>query len=336
MLYTYLKPESEDTIYEQTILNEMHISKNDLKNPEVLKKVLEQSKKEKNLYSSFTMCVFLLGLLSDVVLGIVTGSILLSIGMFIPILVGSAMLAYELMIKCPNFEDKNINKLVSKTEKLKKNAERLKDEKAKSEIIATCDKILNSVAKYRKSESHKKAMKQLEADKKFIKRLIDTANGEDVLFIDGYPEEVYKAYLVADKLGIAKPNDLDKAMKKYCTSHPDDDDGYDNLIELSIGYKNAKEAIEDDAYLKKHIEEMDKAIPGYKDNAKMFIFYAIDDTVVFYNFKNGKFYWGDYDPSITSNSSLYEIVKKYANNTTVSKEELERYKGVYDSLTANK
>lgn len=334
MLYTYLKPESEDTIYEQTILNEMHISKNDLKNPDVLKKVLEQSKKEKNLYSSFTMCVFLLGLLSDVVLGIVTGSILLSIGMFLPILVGSAMLAYELMIKCPNFEDKNINKLVSKTEKLKKNAERLKDEKAKSEIIATCDKILNSVAKYRKSESHKKAMKQLEADKKFIKRLIDTANGKDVLFIDGYPEEVYKAYLVADKLGIAKPNDLDKAMKKYCASHLDESDYKEGILELVTGAKTFNDACKEAPEY--YINDMDKAIPGFKENDRMFVFYAIDDTIVFYNFKNGKFYWGDYVPNMASNSSLYEIVKKESNNITVSKEELERYKGVYDSLTVNK
>lgn len=335
MLYTYLKPESEDTIYEQTILNEMHISKNDLKNPDVLKKVLEQSKKEENLYNSFAITVGLLGLLGDVILGVVTGSIIVPIIAFMPIMIGAASVSLGLLVRCPNFEEKNLNKLVSKTEKLKKNTERLKDEKTKSEIIRNCDKILDSVAKYRKSESHKKAIKQLEADKKFIKRLIDTANGEDVLFIDGYADPVYKQYVVADKLGISSPANLDKCIKKYCNSHPNDD-GYDSIMELFIGYKSAKEAIENDSSMERFINELDKEIPGFKDNKNMYVFYAIDDVIAFYNFKDGKFYWGDYDPSIISNPSLYEIAKKWAKNTSISKEDLDRYKGVYDSLTANK
>lgn len=143
-----------DAIYEQTILNEIHISKKDLKDPKVLEKVLEKTKKDVETHNNIVMSLsFAIGIAGDIVLGVVTGSILVPIITFVPFIIGVLVAAMKFLKTEEAEKEKNIQKLIDKVEKLKKETEKLEDSEEKKKILSTCDEILDSIKKYNKSES---------------------------------------------------------------------------------------------------------------------------------------------------------------------------------------
>lgn len=319
---------------EQEILQEMHISKADLKDPKILNKVLEKSKKESNNATALAVSVpFLLGIAADVVAGIVAGSILTSIGLFIPFIFGAAILAMKLLEMIPNYEDKNIKKLVTKTEELKKNTMKMKESKEKKEILDRCDKILKSVEKHKIDKADKASKKQYEKDKKLVSYIIKLSKSEVPPFLG----EVYDTYFLADKLGIAKPADLDKAIVNYCIKNKNEDTGYDNtLAKLFFGEFDIDKIKQE--HPREDIDKLEKVVPGFKEHSKVYVFYAIDDTVFFFNYKNKTFYYGDYGADyLDYNTSLYRLASSKKNSPSeFSKEELERYKSIYEELKNNK
>lgn len=324
-----------DAIYEQTILNEIHISKKDLKDPKVLDKILEKTKKDVETHNNIVMSLsFAIGIAGDIALGVATGSILVPIITFIPF-IGGVLVAATKFLKTEEAEkEKNIQKLVDKVEKLKKNAEKMEDSKEKKEIIDRCNQILNSVNKYHKNEADKKSKADHDSKVKEIKHLINVVNGKETINCE-YMPNAYNDYVIADKLGIANHSKLDKAMVDYCTKHKSD--GYsDGVMELFIGEDNIEKAKK---YLSdKELDEYEKEIPGFKENTRVYTLYAIDDTVCFFNPKNKHFYFGDYGPKwLDHDSSLYRLSEKLGKSgSELTKEDIESYKQIYEEIKNKK
>lgn len=142
----------QDAIYEQTVLNEMHISKKDLSDPKILDKVLKKTEKEVERHNNAVSAIsLLLGVAADVALGLATGSLLASFVMFIPFLGGACALTMKFIKSYPDQEEKNLNKLVEKAKKLKANLEKNKDPK-KEDLIKKCDDIIKAIENYKKNK----------------------------------------------------------------------------------------------------------------------------------------------------------------------------------------
>ena len=324
----------QEAIYEQTVLNEMHISKEDLKDPKILEKVLEKSKKEaENKATAATVIPMLLGIAADVVLGIATGSILLSIVLFVPFIIGALVLAMNYIIDAmgsgAEIKDKNIEKLVKKTQDLKNKTLKLKDSKEKTEILDRCDKILESVKKHKSDEVNKKEKERIDNIKFRIKTIIQMSKGEKVP--DDNPAEVYMDYVIADKLGIATPQQMEKAYIKCLMSSK----SKEHILDIFFG---GPEDIEKFTY-EHEVDALDKKIKGTKQNAEICIIYAIDDTIFFYNPTDKKFAYGDYDPdTLTIDTSLYNLSKKMYSRSykkadnPLDKKEIEEYKRIYEEM----
>ena len=329
----------QETIYEQTVLNEMHISKKDLSDPDILKKVLEKSEKESNNATMAAMSIpLVLGIAADIVLCIVMGSIGLSIALFLPFIGGACILAVKVIEKIPDFKEQNLKKLKDKAENLKKNALKLKDGKEKEKILADCDKVLKSIEKYHVKEANKKAKEKSTKDRNFIIRLMKVAAGEYEIATE-YMTDTYRDYYVADKIGLMKPAELDKVVVNYCKTHKNEKGEYGNLIDLFCGsydVEGAKKAVGE-----KEFDKLQKVIPGFgTDGEDVYIFYAIDDTIVFYNRKNSKFYYGDYGADwLKYDSSLYKLAEKCGGRdgmSEITKEDIENYKSIYEELKQKK
>jgi len=323
----YIENNNQNALLEQ-YLTEMHISKNDLKNPNILKKVLEKSEKEQNIANSLSVtCPFLLGIAADVVSGIIAGSILTSIALFIPFIIGSLVLSAKIIEKIPVYEQKNVGKLVKKAESLKAKTMRMKDCKEKQEILRNCDNVLNAVDKYKKHKIDEAKKKEYENAKKFLADVIKITKGDESASLPENPQEFYDVYELADKLGIMSPGKLDKVVEKICTDSIKYEDR--GIMELFCGTDSIHDKL---APSKKDLEALEKKIPGFKNNIKVCIMYAIDDTVFFFNPKNKTFVYGDYFPdTLEVNTSLYQLAKKYQEDE-FSKEQIEMYKSIYEEI----
>ena len=137
----------QDAIYEQTNLNEMHISKKDLEDPKILEKVLKETEKdfEKNGCKFLTL-TSLLSIASSILLGIGTGSIIIGVVAFLPCFAMIADIVGKYMpITQSKITHDNLKKLISKIENVLKKAQKLKDTEEKKKIISKYEKLLKDV-----------------------------------------------------------------------------------------------------------------------------------------------------------------------------------------------
>jgi len=312
--------------YEQTILMEMNISKNDLKDPKILDKVLDRARKEENIATSVSItCPMLLSISADIIAGIISGSIITSLALFIPFIIGGLALAVKILDSLPNYEKKNVSKLVKKAEDLKKKTMRLKDSKEKQEIIKNCDNVLKAVKQYEQKKIDEALKIEHERKRGILNIVIKIAKGQPAQLPE-LPRDFFEYYEVADKLGIMSPGKMDKAIANICANDLDDR-GILNLVYgvSSIYDKNGPD--------RKEVEDFEKVVPGFKDNIKVCYLYAIDDTVFFYNPKNKTFVYGDYFPdTLDVSSSLYQLAKEDNDEGPLSKEDLEEYKSIYEEI----
>ncbi len=332
--------ERNNYLFESTILTEMHISKKDLEDPEILKKVLEKSKKEANdKGNAILIASGLISTACDIVVGIVTGSIVLSLVLFIPFIIGGLILAFKVLMNIKDPEDKNVSKLVSKVKELKSKTEKLKDSPEKDKIIKRCDKILDSVDKhYNKIKSDRKRSENNRI-KNHIDTLVKYSKGE-LPVAGGDIDFIYREYILANKLGIATPDKIDTGCVKCCKdiiNNQTKEDKNEYALEYFYGYDNFENALNDKQNESNELQSLAKLIPGFKECDPVFALYAIDDTIIFFNSKDNKFYFcSDYDSkSLLSDSSLYKlclkVYKKYSwdDSDIVSEEEIEKFKAVY-------
>lgn len=139
-----------EVLEEQEILHELHISKSDLKDPKILQKVLDKTEKEVKAHNATVDTVsYVLAIAADILVGIVTGSIVAPLVLFAPFIIGATLIGIDFVKDNRNETNKNLDKLVKKAEEVKKNAMKLKDSKHKQEIISNCDKVLKAVNDYK-------------------------------------------------------------------------------------------------------------------------------------------------------------------------------------------
>lgn len=327
----------QETLYEITMLNEMHISKNDLKDPNILKKVLEKSKEEaKNSKNAISVAAMVLGLAADIATGLITGSIFLSLGAFFPFIIGACMIGLAVIQKLPDFEKKNVNKLEEKTKKLKEKVSKLKDSSEKKKIIETCDKILKSIEDYKKKKIDDAKKEEYEKNKNYVKYIIDSIEGKARPHSN--LSDIYEIYVVADKMGVVNSQVLDKGYTKYCLSHLDKE----GIMVHITNHNNYKDAIELSHFSEEDLKQYEKLIPGFKENAPFFNIGSHDEGLFFFNQKNNSYYYGAYGffDQWDIDKSLFNIVQRYSKanriKVDVSKEEINMYKEIYESLKGNK
>lgn len=172
-----------------------------------------------------------------------------------------------------------------------------------------------------------------EHEKSWINDIIAASKGEKFLGED--PRDVYEAYYIADKIGLATPTELDKAQTQFCSKNIDDpkDEG---ILEYFYGERNWKDVLSKAHFNSEEAEELAKMIPGLKENIHVCTLYVIDDTIVFFNPKNKNFYFCyDYCPEACYyDSSLYTVATKLGGKDSFNftAKDIEFYKEIYESI----
>ena len=321
---------SSEFLVEQTILNEMHISKKDLYNPNILNKVLDRSKKEaSNTIKGTIYASFLLGLAADVLVGVITKSAFYAIGLFFPFIGGACSFAYKVVMNMPDYEKKNLGKLEAKAKKVKAKAEKLKDSPDKTKIIAACDKVLKAINDYNQKKIDAAKEKVYKEAKSIINRLIKAANGES--FPNDYLPDVYTDYKIADSIGLISTTELDKIYSEFCMNNPDEE----GVLELITNSDTYEDAVKHSGYSSEDLEELASNIAGFKENTKICDIGRYDDgeSFFFFNLKDKKFYYYSYN-DIDKESSLYALSAKFSSHSRkLSKDDIKMYKEVYEELT---
>ena len=150
----------EEYKYRVELLQEFHYSKQELQDPEILKKILEKTKSDTPDYQEKLATIsLLLSTLLSVVTGTLTKSFKLGIASFFPIMIGVLSATYGILNKIYYTDDKlnkNILEIKNKVTKLKEKANKLSDKNESKKIIDNCDKVLKSIDDYEKKEKKKK------------------------------------------------------------------------------------------------------------------------------------------------------------------------------------
>ena len=326
--------EYNEFLIEQTILNEMDIKNEDLKDPKILMKIIERSKKEaEDSKKSVFIASMILGIATNVVGGIAAGSIMVAVGTFLPFLAAAAATAIAVIHRLPDYEKKNISKLEAKAKKLKEKAEKMKDGPEKKQILSNCDKVLKAIEDYKHKKINKEKKAEYEENKKVVKYIADAIKGK--VKPHSHLDQLYEVYYIADKIGAGSSQDIDKGFAKYCSSHLDKSGVFTHIT----GKNNYKDAL-GNGFSEEDLKEYEKLIPGFKENAPFVDIGSHDEALFFFNQKNSSFYYGTYGffKYWDVNKSLYSIVNKYSKEYRVkfSKEEIETYKQIYDSVKSDK
>ena len=321
----------EDVLFEQQMLLEMHLSNSDLKDPKILEKVLEKSKKEaQNTKKSISIASFLVGVSSSIISAIVTGSVVVGLATFLPFIIGSCALVLVIISHLPDYEKKNVDKLEKKVKQLKEKTNKLKDSSEKKRILATCDKILKSIEEYKNKKINDANKAKYKEDKEFVNYIINALKGKSKPH--AYLDKLYEVYYIADKIGVATSKELDNGFTKYCSSHLDKS----GILTHITNYNNYEDAMNKANFSEKELKQFESLIPGFKENAPFVDLGSHDEGLFFYNQKNSSYYYGAYGffDKWDVNKSLYSIVSKYSKEYKVkfSEEEIENYKSIYESI----
>ena len=129
----------EEYKYRVELLQEFHYSKQELQDPEILKKILEKTKSDTPDYQEKLATIsLLLSTLLSVVTGTLTKSFKLGIASFFPIMIGVLSATYGILNKIYYTDDKlnkNILEIKNKVTKLKEKANKLSDKNDSKKII---------------------------------------------------------------------------------------------------------------------------------------------------------------------------------------------------------
>ena len=293
----------ESVIYEDSveeykerieILKEFHYSKEELQDPDILKKILQKTKQDNEKYKTvnekLVSISFLLSICIGIITGIIAGSFALSLAAFSGFFLSVFYLIDGILNKVYYSNenlDKNINEIQIKVEKLKKSAQKIKDKEESKKIIDNCDKILNSIDKYHKNKD-KKVEKKL--DNYINKPYFETDMGGEFTHILEYLRDVKKipASQVRDTL-INNYKSLD----------------YDNAWDLMYGRDSENDKKEYASLYKKYLSLAD-------NNQKVYVYTNNDDNFDFVSPVTKKLYTITTDDTIEVISG--DLYKRYILN----------------------
>ncbi len=283
------------------IIDEQYFSKKDLQDPETLKKLLARFDKEKAIKDKVDNISLIFSLVEGIALGILTKKISIGFISTVGIAVGKCLL----FIKTSNILSQNQS---NRIKKLREKAVKLRDKAAKEntpeakEIVNNCNKLIAEIDKYFKKIEKDEYKKKYNDYKHAYQFIIDIIHSKNCI-----EEPDKKLYIWCQILKIDFKL-FEQGMKNIANS---DDSNYGSLWDIWFGSDTLNE--EDDIETSKILS---KYIPEFKDNTKVPIYYAIDDTVFFYSRKANKFYYGDYW-FINTNAygPIEECIKVYFKST---------------------
>ena len=269
----------------ENILMEVHFTKKDLQDPETLKKLLEKAAREKKIKEVLDIIFEYLTIAEAWVVGsfikTATGSSVLgALGAFAS-WIGFLALTVKIIESLDNVmvmvHDNRIKKLREKCLKLIKACEKSSDPNAKR-VIENCKKTIKAIDDHYSKLEKDEYKKKIDKYKKLIRDFKDILDGKSYLadFLSN-PDEMKKfCFCYIFKIPVSK---LDAGQKKADCWYP--------------AYKAffGDNELEDDKIL---VDEIGKVFPEFKNNDKINVYYAIDDTIFFYSKAKNKFYYGGF------------------------------------------
>lgn len=285
------------------VLNEKTFSKKELQDPDMLNNLLDKFKKSKAVLDKIETASLILTIAEAIVVGVLTKSLGLGLLSLVAVTVVKliGMLRLEVLISKSN--EKKILQLKEQAIKLKEKSLKSDDSKAK-EIVSNCEKLIKKIDKYFGSKEKAIYDQKYKYTKEQYLDVINAWFGKGVSANYSY---------IAKKIKLSKQdvnkiffNNLDKYMK-------DSEKGYGSIWDLFFG-NDDRSKIDDKDF--EHYIQDNNDIPELKDNGKVCIIYAIDDTVLLYSPKAKKFFYGDYLSS-TAYTYLLDISSKYEGVETI-------------------
>ena len=306
---TQYKSMVQSAVYNENciIINEIFFSKKDLQDPKTLDKLLNRAKVEKDIKSRLDLMLFIGTFFESFFgarainkfikkhlgdsLGIITHilSWISIMGLtFKAVSTGNDFLAY--------IHENRIKKLKRQAEKLRDKFKESDDPKAK-EIVKNCQQVIDAIDKYYKAEEKKVYDAKLKEYKEIYHMLQSMINGGDSFD----PSELAEWFAMAKVLNIPFEK-IEKGAIKNIGEH-------DSLCMAYLGenYKDLDQR-KKDVYAK-----LAEAVPEFRtDSLKYKLYYAIDDTVLYYAPSIHKFIYGGWQPDDADvlYSKLFEIVEK--------------------------
>lgn len=304
---------------EYVIIGESFYSKKDLQDPKTLERMLNRAKTEKKIKNKIDLLLFAFTFIETHLGKKFLKSKNIDVGFINTVL---SWLAIALATGGATFKgnkflgyihENRIKKLKAKCEKLRDSMKDSDDPKAK-EIVNNCNKLLNEIDKYYKDEAKKVYDKKVKEYKEMYTQLQYIISGK-IEDID--PFDLTSIFAMAKILGIS----FDKIEKGAIKNIGENE----SLCMLYFG-ENYRDLDEKKKYLYSDLAEIVKEFKT--DSLKYKLYYAIDDTVLYYAPSIHKFIYGDYQPEDAKSlySNLFEIVEK----SKYFKEEYEKNLKLYE------
>lgn len=269
------------------VLNERVFSKKELQDPEMLKKMLNQLEKTKEIGTIIFLISSLLSVAEAIAIGVVTKNVLLGVGSFLPIITSKAVIALKLNDFISKDNLKKIKQLREQSEKLKEKCSQSNDDKSK-ETVRNCNELIKKIDKYLgKVESNEYKKKYNNC--KFVYNTVITGN------FTCRPSNDY-AYMIK-KLKLSKQDINNNAKKAGTKTHIWDLYGCSTKEAIE---KESGESVEDFA--------KNAGIPELKDNGIIYSFTYHADWLLLYSPKADAFFYG---------YNEYYRPKKYSNITDI-------------------
>ena len=284
---------------DQQILQETHFSKDDLQDPETIKKLEEKLKKKEPIFATLgalTGCLlFVLSAIGAAIAG--TGTVVLMIIGF-PAIIGICITVGMVIYNIPRSQfEKDYKKFKDKVQKLKdKSQEKMdqeKDSSKKSEykkIITNCDKVLKIIEKREKEIADKKFKEDVNELTNYYKGALNMFENPHMLSLDNqYYANI--EFTILSKIGCDYSLFLNNC-KKAKWSRAQVYISFDNLVDYLDSSEVTKESI--------HNNSKFNIVPEFKNNDKIAVCVECGDTdwidgYVTYSEKANKFFFISFD-----------------------------------------
>lgn len=241
-------------------LTEAYFSKEDLQNPNTLKKILNK----KHTFISIGKCM---AIIIGIILMIVSIPTLVG-----PLCIGIVMVnAIETLQAYPKkYEDKTISKLekacMKYKNRLQKDLEKHPDKKSDiQKNMSEVDKVLDEIKRYRKSCEDEKFMEEIKEAKAIYADLRGLCKGFGIENWDFF----HLAIKLAKMIGITE-GDIMKGIAN-------------NIKNIDAGQYNANEDIKDWAESGNYMDKAERLIPELKSNGFVQSIVWGDDTLIVYS-----------------------------------------------------
>ena len=278
---------------DQQILQETYFSKDDLQDPETIKKLEDKLKKKEPIFATLGalsgVLTFILSIALATLAGAGTAITLVTLGL--PFIAGLAIIVGVYIGTIPNKQfEKDYKKFKNKVEKLRdKSKEKLETEEDNTqktqykEIIKNCEKVLKAIEKREKDIADKQFRQQVDQMTGYYKQAIKSIERPEYLGLDYDYSNISMVITIMQVLGV-KYNQYLKLCKKADWTKAN------TFISLNTLYNDYIQSYREDFN-----ELFSKMIPEFNKNEKIAVIYSGDDaSTIIYSPRANSFFLLDY------------------------------------------